>query len=73
MIRGTWRQFSFRSVLWQADILMESYWNSGYEPETYNFVQFAVSQGYSVFNYDRVGVGKSSKYGSPAAINKLVA
>ncbi|KAI9707885.1 MAG: hypothetical protein M1820_004491 [Bogoriella megaspora] len=37
------------------------YWNSGFEPETYNFVQFAISQGYSVFNYDRLGIGNSSK------------
>ncbi|KAI9757587.1 MAG: hypothetical protein M4579_003399 [Chaenotheca gracillima] len=36
------------------------YWNSAYEPEKYNFVQFAIDQGYSVFFYDRIGTGKSS-------------
>jgi hypothetical protein len=41
--------------------MIYSYWNSGFEPETYNFVQFAISQGYSVFNYDRLGIRKSSK------------
>ncbi|MCJ1461462.1 hypothetical protein MMC07_000059 [Pseudocyphellaria aurata] len=38
-----------------------SYWNSPYEPDNYNFVQFAVARGYSVFFYDRLGVGKSTK------------
>ena len=38
------------------------YWNSRYEPERYNFVQYAVKRGYSVFFYDRLGVGKSTKY-----------
>lgn len=37
------------------------YWNSPYEPDKYNFVQYAVNKGYSVFFYDRVGVGKSTK------------
>ncbi|MCJ1415070.1 hypothetical protein MMC32_001400 [Xylographa parallela] len=38
-----------------------SYWNLGYEPETHNFAQFAISQGYSVFFYDRLGVGESER------------
>lgn len=38
-----------------------SYWNSPYKPEKYNFVQAAVKQGYSVFYYDRIGNGKSTK------------
>lgn len=42
-----------------------SYWNSPYEPDKYNFVQYAVNKGYSVFFYDRVGVGKSTKYINP--------
>ena len=33
------------------------HWNSAYEPEQYNFVQHAISQGYSVWFYDRLGVG----------------
>ena len=37
------------------------HWNSAYKPETYNFVQHAVDQGYSVFFYDRLGCGLSSK------------
>jgi hypothetical protein len=39
-----------------------SYWNSPYEPEEYNFVQYAINEGYSVFFYDRLGTGLSSKY-----------
>ncbi|MCJ1393959.1 hypothetical protein MMC18_006836 [Xylographa bjoerkii] len=38
-----------------------SYWNIGYEPDTHNFAQFAVSQGYSIFFYDRLGVGESER------------
>ncbi|KAH9893043.1 alpha/beta-hydrolase [Xylariomycetidae sp. FL2044] len=36
-------------------------WNSPYEPESYNFVQYAIDKGYSVFFYDRLGCGDSSK------------
>ena len=38
-----------------------SHWNSPYRPEEYNFVQFAVEKGYSVFFYDRLGTGLSEK------------
>lgn len=38
-----------------------AHWNSAYRPEEYNFVQWATGQGYSVFFYDRLGVGGSSK------------
>ena len=38
-----------------------SYWNSPYKPEKYNFVNAAAKQGYSVFYYDRIGNGQSSK------------
>jgi len=38
-----------------------SYWNSPYKPEKYNFVNAAAKQGYSVFYYDRIGNGKSTK------------
>jgi hypothetical protein len=38
-----------------------SYWNSAFEPENYNFAQYAVDKGYSIFFYDRLGTGKSSK------------
>lgn len=37
------------------------YWDSAYEPRKYSFVEAAVAQGYSVFNYDRLGVGQSQK------------
>lgn len=38
-----------------------THWNSPYKPEEYNFVQFAIAQGYSVFFYDRLGAGESEK------------
>ncbi|OQO01388.1 hypothetical protein B0A48_12943 [Cryoendolithus antarcticus] len=38
-----------------------AHWNSAYSPDQYNFVQYAVEAGYSVFFYDRVGCGESSK------------
>ena len=37
------------------------YWASTYEPEQYSFAGHALDAGYSVFYYDRVGVGKSQK------------
>ncbi|KAK2769561.1 hypothetical protein FQN52_005204 [Onygenales sp. PD_12] len=37
------------------------YWNSAYDPKEYNFVEHAVGEGYSVFFYDRLGTGKSTK------------
>ncbi|KAF2167145.1 hypothetical protein M409DRAFT_54342 [Zasmidium cellare ATCC 36951] len=37
------------------------HWNSAYKPETYNFVQHAIDRRYSVFFYDRLGCGLSSK------------
>ncbi|KAI4209989.1 MAG: hypothetical protein LQ351_007153, partial [Letrouitia transgressa] len=39
----------------------DSYWNSPYKPEKYNFVQAATDAGYSVFFYDRLGTGSSTK------------
>lgn len=38
-----------------------SYWNSAYKPEKYSFVNAAAAKGYSVFYYDRIGNGKSTK------------
>lgn len=35
--------------------------NSPYHPDEYNFVQYAISQGYSVFFYDRLGQGSSQR------------
>ncbi|KUJ15735.1 uncharacterized protein LY89DRAFT_783009 [Mollisia scopiformis] len=37
------------------------YWDSGMDPTNYSFVDFAISRGYSVFFYDRLGTGLSSK------------
>jgi hypothetical protein len=37
------------------------YWDSEVDPANYSFVDFAISQGYSVFFYDRLGTGESSK------------
>ncbi|KAI9721798.1 MAG: hypothetical protein M1812_002133 [Candelaria pacifica] len=39
----------------------QSYWNSPYKPGLYNFKDYAVDRGYSVFLYDRLGVGASEK------------
>lgn len=39
-----------------------SHWNSPFRPDEYNFVQWAVKEGYSVFFYDRLGCGASEKY-----------
>ncbi|CAM1510074.1 Fc.00g004090.m01.CDS01 [Cosmosporella sp. VM-42] len=38
-----------------------THWNSAYLPEEYNFVQHAISNGYSVWFYDRLGTGESEK------------
>jgi hypothetical protein len=38
-----------------------AHWNSPWQPDQYNFVQWAVGQGYSVFFYDRLGCGASQK------------
>jgi alpha-beta hydrolase superfamily lysophospholipase len=38
-----------------------SHWNSPHKPEQYNFVQYAIDQGYSVFFYDRLGQGFSQR------------
>ncbi|KAN0095337.1 alpha/beta-hydrolase [Hyaloscypha variabilis] len=46
------------------------YWDSEVDPANYSFVDFAISQGYSVFFYDRLGTGESSKvsgYNDPQA------
>ena len=36
------------------------YWDPEIQPEKYSFVDFAISKGYSVFFYDRLGISKSS-------------
>jgi hypothetical protein len=37
------------------------YWDSEINTSDYSFVDFAIGRGYSVFFYDRLGTGKSSK------------
>ncbi|MFC4945102.1 alpha/beta hydrolase [Pseudonocardia sp. GCM10023141] len=46
-----------------------SYWNSEYQPETYNFSRHMTDAGYAVFAIDRLGYGQSSK--PPAALVTL--
>ncbi|KAI1441331.1 alpha/beta-hydrolase [Annulohypoxylon stygium] len=49
-------------VLTHGIIESKLYFNPNFEhSETYNFVEAAVAAGYSVLNYDRIGVGSSSK------------
>jgi hypothetical protein len=38
-----------------------SYQDSSYKPQKYNFIHAAAKQGYSVFYYDRIGNGNSTK------------
>ncbi|TAQ84008.1 hypothetical protein B7494_g7666 [Chlorociboria aeruginascens] len=38
-----------------------SYWDPAIQPQNYSFVDFATTKGYSIFYYDRLGLGKSSK------------
>ncbi|KAK9482641.1 Alpha/Beta hydrolase protein [Lipomyces starkeyi] len=38
-----------------------AHWNASVQPDSYNFVQYAIGQGYSVFFYDRLGTGASDK------------
>lgn len=38
-----------------------SYWNPDYQPERYSYVESITQAGYATFNYDRIGIGKSSR------------
>ncbi|KAF2266772.1 alpha/beta-hydrolase [Lojkania enalia] len=38
-----------------------AHWNPSFRPNDFNFVQFALDKGYSVFFYDRLGCGASTK------------
>ncbi|MGI9342270.1 MAG: alpha/beta hydrolase [Gammaproteobacteria bacterium] len=37
------------------------YWDFPYEPDTYSFVRAALRRGYAVFNFDRLGMGRSER------------
>ncbi|KAI1629488.1 Alpha/Beta hydrolase protein [Exophiala viscosa] len=36
-----------------------NYWDPDIQPENYSFVDYALAEGYSIFYYDRLGVGES--------------
>lgn len=38
-----------------------TYWDTSYQPDTYSFVRTANGHGYSTFNIDRLGVGRSDR------------
>jgi hypothetical protein len=46
-------------------MIRESYWDIREQPKDYSFVDYAISRGYSIFFYDRLGSGLSSKSVSP--------
>ena len=50
--------------------MMNRYWDAEVEPESYSYVSAAVSAGYSVLTYDRLGTGLSDK---PDAYNVVQA
>ncbi|KAH8925593.1 alpha/beta-hydrolase [Atractiella rhizophila] len=46
-------------VLVHAAWEVEAEYEIAYQPEKYNYIDYATSQGYTVFAYDRLGLGKS--------------
>jgi hypothetical protein len=58
LIEGSYTPYSIRT----QTKLCYRYWDPSILPEKYSFVDWAIAQGYSVFFYDRLGVGKSSVY-----------
>jgi pimeloyl-ACP methyl ester carboxylesterase len=38
-----------------------NYWDTSYQPDTYSYVRAATHHGYSTFNIDRLGVGRSDR------------
>lgn len=40
---------------------MNSYWDPSLDNSKYSFVDWVISQGYSIFYYDRLGIGESTK------------
>jgi hypothetical protein len=41
------------------------YWIPNVNESEYSFAKYAVAEGYSVFMYDRLGTGLSTKYATP--------
>jgi hypothetical protein len=54
------KSYSVRSRL-DAEQL-NRYWDPQIQPQNYSFVDFAIGKGYSIFFYDRIGIGKSQLY-----------
>ncbi|KAK6067981.1 hypothetical protein SCUP515_09894 [Seiridium cupressi] len=48
------------------------YWDSEYRPERYSYVDAALSQGYSILTYDRLGDGQSSRPDGIALVQALL-
>jgi pimeloyl-ACP methyl ester carboxylesterase len=46
-----------------------TYWDFGYEPETYSYARRALAAGYATFAVDRIGTGQSSR---PPALNVTI-
>src|ERR1700754_220305 len=38
-----------------------SYWDSPYQPDTYSYVRAAPRAGFTTFNFDRIGIGHSTR------------
>lgn len=55
-------QFTLYLELWLTSL---SYWHPNIDEDRYSFVDFVISQGYSIFYYDRLGMSESTKYVSP--------
>ena len=53
-------------------ILLTRYWNIAYKPNEHNLAQHAINHGYSIFFYDRLGVGDSTRYASSHDFNTML-
>jgi len=38
-----------------------TYWDTSYQPDTYSYVRAAARAGFTTFNFDRIGIGKSTR------------
>jgi hypothetical protein len=46
-------------------LIFNRYWDIRMDATQYSFVDYAISRGYSVFFYDRLGTGLSTKFVLP--------